>query len=80
MHKKYPVVIHAVLLLFCLLFLFGMFVERTDTGGVIDSRREQPTCQEINYTEMVEENDPDAPVGLALPLWLTLPALVNQDQ
>ena len=55
MHKKYPVVIHAVLLLFCLLFLFGMFVERTDTGGVIDSRREQPTCQEINYTEMVEE-------------------------
>lgn len=56
--------IHAVLLLFCLLFLFGMFVERTDTGGVIDSRREQPTCQEINYTEMVEENDPDAPVGV----------------
>ena len=34
MHKKYPVVIHAVLLLFCLLFLFGMFVERTDTGAV----------------------------------------------
>lgn len=64
MHKKYPVVIHAVLLLFCLLFLFGMFVERTDTGGVIDSRRVQPTCQEINYTEMVEENDPDAPVGV----------------
>ena len=57
MHKKYPVVIHAVLLLFCLLFLFGMFVERTDTGGVIDSRRVQPTCQEINYTEMVEGSD-----------------------
>lgn len=37
MHKKYPVVIHAVLLLFCLLFLFGMFVERTDTGGVIET-------------------------------------------
>ena len=31
MHKKYPVVIHAVLLLFCLLFLFGMFVERSNT-------------------------------------------------
>ena len=45
MHKKYPVVIHAVLLLFCLLFLFGMFAEGTDAGGVIDSRREQPTCK-----------------------------------
>ena len=33
MHKKYPVVIHAVLLLFCLLFLFGMFVERTDPAA-----------------------------------------------
>ena len=64
MHKKYPIVIHAVLLLFCLLFLFGMFAEGTDAGGVIDSRREQPTCKEINYTEMVEENDPDAPVGV----------------
>ena len=39
MHKKYPVVIHAVLLLFCLLFLFGMFVERTDTGGSRPARK-----------------------------------------
>ncbi|MFQ9093627.1 MAG: hypothetical protein ACLR5S_04510 [Ruminococcus sp.] len=34
---------------------------RTDTGGVIDSRR-TADLPEINYTEMVEENDPDAPV------------------
>ena len=54
MHKKYPVVIHAVLLLFCLLFLFGMFAEGTDAGGFISSGREQPTLMEINYTEMVE--------------------------
>ena len=53
-----------MLILNHLQFISLIFTFRTDTGGVIDSRREQPTCQEINYTEMVEENDPDAPVGV----------------
>ena len=64
MKQKFPILVHSLLLVFSIIFLGILFFEKTNIGGVIDDRRASLSCQEIDYTETMEKDDPDAPIGI----------------
>ncbi len=64
MKRKFPILIHGFLIAFSIIFLCSLFLEKSNIGGITDSRRVPTSCREISYTETVENDDPDAPIGV----------------